>query len=344
MLTTRPFGRVNGSEIDLFSLQNDKGTAIEVMNYGGIVKSITVADREGRCANIALGLDTLDEYVSGNSQYFGAAVGRFANRIARGTFELEGRNYTLACNDGRNHLHGGLKGFDKVVWAAEPIERAQEAGVVLSYTSPDGEEGYPGTLDVTLTYSLNVENEFIVEFQAQTDKLTPVNLTFHGYWNLAGESSGNILGHELMLHCAKYLLVNDEYIPQGTIADAAGTPMDFTTGHTIGEQIDELPGGYDHCYVVDQSAGDLNPIAEVHDPSTGRIMQLLSTEPGVQFYSGNFLQGVPGYGESTYAKHAALCLEAQHFPDSPNQPGFPSVVLRPGDRYFHKTVHRFLTR
>ena len=343
-VSTKPFGRAADSDIVLYTLENDSKSAIEVMNYGGIVKSVVTADRDGTCANVALGFDTLDDYLTRNAPYFGAAVGRFANRIKNGRFVLDGMTHQVARNDGSCHLHGGLKGFDKVVWQAEPFEKPDSCGVALRYVSRDHEEGYPGTLTVALTYSLNNDNEFTYQFTAETDRATPVNLTFHGYWNLAGAGSGTILGHELALRCSKYLPVDKDLVPSGVLEDVAGTPMDFTGKHTIGERIEKIDGGYDHCYVVDKSGDSPSPVAEVYEPATGRVMTMLTTEPGVQFYSGNFLDGIKGAGGAAYNRCDGFCLEAQHYPDSVNQPSFPSVILRPGETYHHKTVHRFSTR
>lgn len=344
----QPFGKTgDGQEVALHTLTNRKGMRVKLINYGATVISVETPDRDGKNANITLSFPTLDGYLQ-RHPFFGSTVGRYANRIAGGKFTLDGREYTLATNNGPNHLHGGRKGFDAVVWKAEPISREAApafVGVKFSYTSPDGEEGYPGTLQVSATYTLTEENELRIDYAATTDKPTIVNLTNHCYWNLAGAGSGDILGHELKLAADKYLPIDDTSIPTGELANVKGTPFDFTDFHPIGERIGELKKdphktkGYDHCYVLRGQEGKLELAAVVREPTSGRVMEILTTEPGVQLYCGNFLDGSEGGGG--FKQHEGFCLETQHYPDSPNKPHFPSTVLRPGETYRSTTVHRF---
>ncbi len=344
MLNQEPFGTTkDGKEIEKFTLTNSKSLTATVMSFGGILISFQMPDREEAVAEITLGFDTLDEYLAGHP-YFGAIVGRVANRIARGTFELDDVQYTLACNENSiNHLHGGHVGFDKAVWQAEAFQDPASAGVRFSYVSSDGEEGYPGNLKVTVACTLNEENELRFEYWAETDKATPVNLTNHAYWNLAGVGSGTILGHELSLNCSKYLPVDDRLIPTGEIRPLQGTPMDFTTSKPIGLNMDKVSGGYDHCFVADPSDRELKPIARLYEPKTGRGMTISTTKPAIQFYAGNLLETTRGAGGVLFEKHGALCLETEFFPNAVNQPEFPSAILRPGETYHHMTVHRFFT-
>ena len=331
----------DGKKVEKFTFGNSKGVTATVMSLGGIVISLRMPDRAGAVREITLGFETLDDYLAGHP-YFGAIIGRFANRIARGTFQLEGVEYRLACNEKNiNHLHGGNAGFDKVVWQTEAFQDSASAGVRFSYLSPDGEEGYPGNLKVSVTYSLNEENELKFEYWAETDKATPVNLTNHAYWNLAGAGSGSILGHELVLNCSKYLPINDALIPTGEMRTVQGTPMDFTTLKPIGIDMDKVPGGYDHCFVVDPSDQELTLIARLYEPKSGRGMRILTTKPGVQFYTGNLLHKIRGADGALFDKHGALCLETEFFPDAVNQPDFPSAILRLDETYHHITLHRF---
>jgi aldose 1-epimerase len=340
----------DGRLVHLFSLTNSQGLRATITNYGGIVTSLLVPDRNGSMEDVVLGYDTLDDYLQG-SPYFGAIVGRYGNRIAKGRFSLDDVEYSLAVNNGANHLHGGLKGFDKVVWDAEPYAELNEVGLRLSYTSIDGEEGYPGNLRVAVTYALTNENELRIEYQTETDQTTVVNVTHHGYFNLAGHGEGDILGHELMLAADRFTPVDDGLIPTGELRDVAGTPMDFRTPFTIGERIEDdyeqirFGAGYDHNWVLNGEGGVLTLAARVSEPTTGRVMEVLSTEPGLQFYSGNFLDGSNiGKGGVPYAFRNGFCLETQRFPDSPNHPEFPSTVLQPGQSYQSTTIYRFLTR
>jgi len=336
-----PYGKMpDGTAVSLYTLTNGKGMRVKLTNYGAITVSVEVPDKAGKLTDVTVGYDTLEGWLKSTS-YFGATVGRYANRIAKGKFTLDGQTYTLATNNGENALHGGIKGFDKVVWNAEPVKTADSAGVKFTYLSKDGEEGYPGNLNVTVVYTLNDKNEFKAEFSATTDKATVVNLAHHTYWNLGGPAAGDILGHLMMINADKYTPVDAGLIPTGELKAVAGTPMDFTAPHAIGERIAQVEGGYDHNYVL--RAGDpIHLAAKVVDPKSGRIMEIFTDQPGVQFYSGNFLDGtVTGKGGVVYKKHYGFCLETQHFPDSPNKPDFPSVVLKPGETYKHIMIHKF---
>lgn len=341
-----PFGTMpDGRVVERFRLSNAGGMHVDAISYGGIITSIAVPDRNGAMGDVVLGFDDLDGYL-GEHPFFGAIIGRYGNRIANGAFTLDGRTYTLARNNGPNHLHGGVKGFDKVLWRAEPV--AGQNAVAFTYTSPDGEEGYPGRLDVRVTYTLTDKNELIVEYHATTDKPTPVNLTQHSYFNLAGHASGDILGHQLMITADRYTPVNDTLIPTGELAAVEGTPFDFRKPTAIGDRINDAHPqiknglGYDHNWVLNGTAGDLRLAARVVEPTSGRTLEVATTEPGIQFYSGNFLDGsITGKGGAKYAHRTGFCLETQHFPDSPNQPAFPSTILRPGQEYRTRTVFTF---
>jgi aldose 1-epimerase len=340
----QPFGKTeDGISVDLYTLTNTNGLKANIITYGGIVTSLQVPDRNGKFADIVLGCDSVDDYAK-RSPYFGALIGRYGNRIAKGRFTLDGVEYKLATNNGPNHLHGGVKGFDKVVWKAKPMQTKEGPALKLTYLSRDGEEGYPGNLSCTVTYTISNDNELKVSYEATTDKATVINLTHHSYFNLAGHNSGDVLGHEMQIFADYFTPVDDVQIPTGEIKPVKGTPMDFTKLMTIGSRIKEVPGGYDHNYVLNNSDGSLALVASVYEPKSGRVMEIFTTEPGVQFYTANFLDGsVKGKG-AVYNKHAGLCLEMQHFPDSPNKPDFPSVVLRPGEKYTQLTVHKFSAR
>ncbi len=336
------YGRLpDGLSVDKFTLSNTRGLTAELITYGGILTSLAFPDRRGKTANVNLGFDTLEEYLA-KPNFFGALVGRVGNRITKGEFALEGKKYRLACNNGPNHLHGGLKGFDKVVWRAKPFQEKSSAGVILSYTSPDGEEGYPGTLRVTVTYRLTEDNKLSLEYLARTDQPTPVNLTQHSYWNLAG--SGTVLDHELELDCPFYLPVDAELLPTGEVLSVRGTPMDFTSAKPVGRDIGKVSGGYDHCWAAGRSDHGFKRIAVLYEPSGGRGMEVWTTMPGVQLYTGNFLNGLAGAGGAVYNKHYGLCLETEFFPDAVNRPHFPSCILLPGGVYSHKTAHRFFVK
>jgi len=339
------FGRTPaGKEIDLFTLTNSRGLSLKVMNLGCTIVSLSMPDRRGRAEEITLGYDTLQEYLEGRF-YFGALIGRFANRIAAGRFTLDGRTCTLACNEGgRHHLHGGEQGFDRRLWQAEE-ERLpgppKEAAVVFSYVSPDGEEGYPGDLRVTARYSLSEDNELSFAYRAESSRPTPVNLTNHSYYNLAGTGSGDVLGHTLQLNCPAYLPVNDTLIPTGEVREVTGTPMDFTAAKPIGRDMHAVPGGYDHCFVLAPAEEKPTFAARLHEEQSGRGMEVYTTKPAIQLYTGNFLDNVRGSGGRVFARHGGVCLETEFFPDAPNRPEFPSAVLNPGEVYAHRTVQRF---
>jgi len=341
-LSRQPYGRIpKGADVEIFTLKNSRGLTVRMISYGCIITSVQMPDRNGNVGEITLGFDGLEGYL-GKHPYFGALVGRFANRIGAGRFELEGKRYTLACNEkGQNHLHGGVVGFDKRVWKTEELREVDSAGVSFSYTSPDGEEGYPGKLEVTVTYSLNEANELSFHYRAETNKATPVNLTNHTYWNLSGPGSGTIYDHLLSLNCSHYLPVDEQLISTGEVLPVEGTPLDFRTQKAIGRDIGRLPIGYDHCFVADREAEGPATIARVVDPASGRGFELATTKPAVQLYTGNFLDGIRGAGGRVFDKHSALCLETEYYPDAVNHPEFPSAVLHPGEIYAHTTVHRF---
>lgn len=334
----------DGLAVDLYECRNRRGAALKMSNYGATIVALEVPDRNGRNGNVVLGFDSLSAYER-HDAYFGATIGRHGNRIAGGRFALDGKDYILATNDGKNHLHGGDRGFDKVIWEARPETTVDATGIEFAYTSEDGEEGYPGNLVVTVRYLLGDDNALSIEYVAVTDKTTVVNLTNHAYWNLSAGASPTILDHELMLAADRYVAVNADLIPTG-IADVAQSAMDFLEPTAIGAQVNVLPApqdgprGFDHCYVLRGQDGSLALAARLHDPQTGRSMEVHTTEPGIQFYTGNFLDGEKTNGG--YPQHAAVCLETQHFPDSPNQPNFPSVRLEPGETWRSKTVYRFV--
>jgi aldose 1-epimerase len=338
----------DGTPVDSYLLFNSRGTRARVITYGALLTELDVRDRNGKLGDVVLGFDDLKGYLGGHP-YFGATVGRVANRIAKGKFTLDGKEYKLATNNGPNALHGGVKGFDKVVWKV--LDKGSGGGksyVKFGYTSKDGEEGYPGTLTCTVTYTLTDDDELRIDYSATTDKATPVNLTNHSYFNLAGPASGDVLGHELKLEADKYTPTDETLIPTGKIEPVKGTPLDFTKSEKIGARIGELkgdPGGYDHNFVLNSGGKKLALAATVYEPKTGRVMEMLTTEPGVQFYSGNFLDGSnKGKGGAAYKKHQGFCLEAQHFPDSVNHPDFPSMILKPGETYSQTTVYKFSTK
>ena len=341
------FGKTpDGTPVELYVLKNGQIT-VKVMTYGAIITEIDTPDRNGKEGDVVLGFDSLEGYL-GKHPYFGATVGRVANRIAKGKFTLNGQEYTLAVNDGPNTLHGGLKGFDKVIWKAEPISRPDGPSIKLTRRSPDGEEGYPGNLDVSVQFTVTEQNELKIEYTATTDKATPINLSNHSYFNLAGRTTEPVLGHELMLAADHYTPVDETLMPTGEIAPVAGTPLDFTKPTDIGARIKELKGeptGYDHNFVLNSGGKSLALAVRVYEPKTGRVMELSTTEPGVQFYTGNFLDGtITGKDGIAYRKHHAFCLEAQHYPDSIHHANFPSAVLEPGKTYTQTTVYKFSAR
>ena len=347
MIKKQAFGTVPEGRVDLYTMTNSRGMEVRAMNYGGIIVSLRVPDKKGVLADVVLGFDTLDAYLN-NTPYFGAIIGRYANRIANGKFTLNGAGYRLARNNGMNSLHGGLKGFDKVLWRGEQFENNQGIGVVFTYTSKNGEEGYPGNLKAKVTYTLTDQSELQIEYQATTDEATPVNLTNHSYFNLVSEGNGDILKHNLILNADRFTPVDSTLIPAGELRSVAGTPFDFTKPTAIGARIDTnneqlaIAHGYDHNFVLSRKGSGLELAGRVHEPQTGRALEVYTTEPGVQFYTGNFLDGtITGKHGHAYNKHAGLCLETQHFPDSPNHSNFPWTILKPEQTYNSRTVYKF---
>ncbi|OQX80962.1 MAG: galactose-1-epimerase [Bacteroidetes bacterium 4484_276] len=336
------YGDVDGKKVFQFTLTNENGMIVKLINYGGIVTHLLTPDKEGKLEDVVLGFDSLQQYLD-ETPYFGAIVGRYGNRIAKGKFELDGKTHQLATNNGPNHLHGGVKGFDKVVWDADDFIFPDRAGVILTYLSKDGEEGYPGNLAVKVTYTLTNDNELKIDYEATTDKPTIVNLTHHSYFNLEGQGNGNILDHQLQLMANRYVPVDETLIPTGELHSVQGSAMDFTAPHSIGSRIAEVEGGYDHTWELDNfNSEKMRLVARVTSPESGRVMEVYTDQPGIQFYTGNFLDGsLSGKGGKVYHKHYGFCLETQHYPDSPNQPNFPSVVLRPGEKYETQTVYKF---
>ena len=342
-ITKSEFGKTaDGTSIEQYTLRNKNGLEARVMTYGATWTHMLTPDRSGKLGDVVLGFDTLDKYLAGHP-FFGSTTGRVANRIARGKFTLDGKEYTLATNNGPNHLHGGPKGLDKVIWKARPIENKN--AVEFTYTDPDGSNGYPGTLNIAVVYTLTDNDELRVDYTATTDKATPINLTNHAYFNLHDPAKGPILDHVLHLNADRYTPTDDTLIPTGQLAPVQGTPVDFTRPTPIGARITQVgkaPNeGYDHNFVINGTAGQVRLAARVTDPDTGRVMEIHTDQPGVQLYTGNFLDGSRGKGGVAYKKHDAFCLETQHFPDSINQPKFPSTVLRPGQTYKTSTIHRF---
>jgi aldose 1-epimerase len=347
-VSMEPFGHMpDGRVIELYTLRNLQKMEVRVMTYGGIILSIRTPDRTGQVDDVVLGHDTAEEYFT-NPTYFGVIAGRYANRIALGRFTLEGHQYTLATNNGKNHLHGGTKGWDQQLWKADPFQNAAGVGVVLTLTSPDGDEGYPGAVMAKVTYSLNEKNELAVDYSATSDKPTVINLTQHSYFNLAGAKAENILGHELQIFADRYTPVDAGLIPTGELASVVGTPFDFRTPTAIGARIEQKNEqltrgkGYDHNWVLNRTGDGLQPAAHVLEPVTGRTLDVATTQPGIQFYSGNFLDGtIKGKGGKPDVLRSGFCLETQHFPDSPNHPTFPSTELKPGQTYSSRTVFTF---
>jgi aldose 1-epimerase len=342
------FGKVDGQATSLYTLRNSHGTEVAITNYGAAVVSIKVPDKKDQFADVALGYDNVDGYVTDKS-YFGATVGRYANRIAKGRFTLDGETHQITLNDGPNALHGGKVGFNKRIWEAKEV-RGQNA-VQMSYLSKDGEEGFPGNLKVTVTFTLTEKNELRFDYSATADRDTVLNLANHAYFNLAGQGKGDILGTQLTLHASKFTPVDSNLIPTGELRSVKGTPFDFTTEHAIGERISQqdeqlkLGRGYDHNFVIDRTKAGLVLAAEAYDPRSGRVLEVLTTQPGIQFYSGNFLDGTAhGKGGATYPIRTGFCLETQHFPDSPNHPNFPTTLLKPGEKFASTTVYRFSAR
>jgi len=338
----------DGTQIDQYTLSNPSGLKVKIITYGAIVTGVETPDRNGKVENITLHRDALADYMEigkdgkPTTPYFGATVGRYGNRIAKGRFTLDGKEYKLATNNGPNALHGGIKGFNAVVWKAEPVQSPGVVGVAFTRISPDGEEGYPGTLKVKVTYSLTDKDELKMDYEATTDKATVVNLTNHNYWNLAGAGNGDILKHELTIDADRVVPVDATLIPLGRLDPVQGTAFDFTKSKPIGRDMAQVDGGYDHCYVLIRKSGGLELAARVVEPASGRAMEVYTTQPAIQFYTGNFLDGTVRGGGKAYQKHYGLCLETQHYPDSPNQKDFPTTVLKPGETYRQSTVHKFM--
>lgn len=343
-ISEKPFGTFDGKPVTEYSLTNSSGMQVSIINYGGAISKITTPDNKGQMGDVVLGFDSIQGYQQKGNPYFGGLIGRFGNRIAKATFSLDGKKYTLAANNGVNALHGGIKGYDKVYWNIE--KQAGDSSLKLTYTSPDGEEGYPGTLSMEVIYTLTSANELKIDYKATTDKATPVNLTSHAYFNLSAGTDSTILGHELMIKAAQFTPVDSTLIPTGKIETVANGPMDFNTAKPIGRDIANVKGGYDHNWVLSRSGTGLELVAKLVHPASGRVMEVYTTEPGLQFYSGNFLDGTltNTKGGTKYVWHGALCLETQHFPDSPNQPAFPSTILKPGETYHHTCVYKFSTQ
>jgi aldose 1-epimerase len=340
----RPFGEADGQKVELFTLTNVHGLIARITNYGGIVTELHTPDRSGRLADLVLGFEDLESYLRGHP-HFGAIVGRVGNRIANARFELDGRTYQLAANNGPNHLHGGSKGFDKVVWAAESRDTGDGPALSLSYLSPDGEEGYPGNLEARVTYTLTNDDALRLDIIATTDRPTPVNIVHHSYWNLAGPSGGTVLDHELQLCARRYTPAGPDLVPTGEVAEVAGTPFDFTAAKTIGRDLARLgaaAAGYDNNFVVDGEPHALRPVARVVHPGSGRVMEVASNEPGVQLYTGNFLDGSTRGKGMVHAQHTGFCLETQLFPNAINQPQWrDAAILRPDETYHHVMIHKF---
>ena len=337
------YGMIGADSVFQYTLTNKNGMVVKILNYGGTVTDIITPDKNGKMGNVILGYDSLSGYRQPGNPFFGSLVGRYANRIANAKFTLDGKEYALAANDGPNTLHGGRKGFDKVIWR---VKIFNDSSLLLSYSSKDGEEGYPGNFSVDVMYSLSDDNGLKIEYAAVTDKATPVNLTNHSYFNLSAGADSTILDHELMLKAEKYTPVNKTLIPTGNIDDVKGTPMDFTTSKKVGRDIAQVPGGYDHNWVFQKPENRFDLVASLYHQASGRYMEVRTTEPGIQFYSGNFINGrLKNTRDGVkYVKYAGLCLETQHFPDSPNQPAFPNTILKPGETYQQITVYKFGTK
>jgi aldose 1-epimerase len=349
-VTKESFGKTpDGQNVNIYTLTNSRGAEVKITNYGGIVTALKVPDLKGTLGDIVLGFDNLDDYLKG-TPYFGALIGRYGNRIAKGRFTLDGVEYKLAVNNGENHLHGGIRGFDKAVWTALPLKIPNGAALRLTYLSKDGEEGYPGNLSVKVIYTLTNANELKIEYSASTDRDTVVNLTHHSYFNLAGQGNGDILNHRLFINAARFTPTDAGSIPTGELRSVHGTPFDFTRATAIGARINQddeqlkLAKGYDHNFVLNGKMGTLRRAARVLEPSSGRVLEVWTTEPGIQFYTGNFLDGtLTGKDGKVYQQRYGFCLETQHYPDSPNKPKFPTTVLRKGGRYHTVTIYRFST-
>jgi aldose 1-epimerase len=341
-VSTKDWGETDGKKVQLFTLTNTSGVTVSITNYGGIVTSWVTPDKHGNKSSVVVGLESLQDYLK-KPPYFGALIGRYGNRIGDAKFKLDGKTYTLAANNGKNNLHGGAKGFDKVVWDAAPAADSTPA-LTLTYLSKDGEEGFPGNLKVTVVYTLTDADELNIYYTAETDKATPVNLTNHSYFNLTGSTENTILNHTLQLMADKFTPVDTTLIPTGEIKAVAGTPFDFTKAEVIGSRIEAVPGGapggYDHNYVINRKDSSMQLVAVLTDTTSGRKLEVFTTEPGIQFYSGNFLDGTFVSGGKPVKFRTALCLETQHFPDSPNKPNFPTTILKPGQKYHTETKYK----
>jgi aldose 1-epimerase len=349
-MSKQPYGKMpDGTQVDVYTLTGSGGMEARIITYGGVVVSVMTPDREGKRGDVVLGMDSLDGYRS-QTAYLGALIGRYGNRIGHGQFPLEGRTYNLPKNNGDNTLHGGTQGFDKRVWQAREASGAEGPALELTYISRDGEEGFPGTLTARALYTVTARNELKIDYTATTDKPTVVNLTNHSYWNLSGAGEGDILGHQVIINASRFTPTDAGLIPTGELRPVAGTPFDFRRSTAIGARIDrpddqlKYGSGYDQNFVLDKGSGGLTKAAEVYDPKSGRAMEVWTTEPSVQFYTGNHLNGIDGKGGKVYNARGALCLETQHSPDSPNKPAFPSTELKPGATYRSTTVYRFSTR
>lgn len=340
-VSEKPFGQFEGKPVTEYTLSNTSGMQVSIINYGGAISKLIVPDKNGQPGDVVFGFENLEGFLQKTNPYFGGLIGRYGNRIAKARFTMDGQTYMLPANNGENSLHGGEKGFDKVYWNIEKM--SGDSSLKLTYKSPDGEQGYPGNLDVTVLYTLSAANELKIEYSAVTDKPTPVNLTSHAYFNLSAGADSTILGHELMLKAAEYTPVDEALIPTGKLEAVKGGAMDFNNPKPIGRDITQVKGGYDHNWVLNRTGPGLELAASLYHPGSGRFMEVFTTEPGIQFYSGNFLDGTltNTKGQTKYGLHGALCLETQHFPDGPNQPAFPSTLLKPGETYQHTCIYKF---
>jgi aldose 1-epimerase len=339
-ITEKPFGVIENAPVTQYTLTNAAGMQVSIINYGGTVTNLITPDKDKKMGDVVLGFDSLAGYLQATNPYFGCLVGRYGNRIAKGKFTLDGKTYQLPLNNNGNTLHGGLKGLDKVLWEAS--KPAGDSSLMLTYTSKDGDQGFPGNLKVEVVYTLTADNSLQIAYSATTDKATPVNLTNHCYFNLSGGKEGTVLNHEVMINASKYTAVDTLLIPTGQLPDVKNTPMDFTAAKAIGKELNAVKSGYDHNWVLNKKGTDLEQVATAYDAASGRLMEVFTTEPGLQFYTGNFLDGtLHGKNNSVYAQHAAFCMETQHFPDGPNQPSFPNTILKPGETYKSVTKYKF---
>jgi aldose 1-epimerase len=339
-ITEKPFGVFENQPVTQYTLANANGMQVSIINYGGTVTNIMTPDKDKQMGDVVLGFDSIGGYLQAANPYFGCLVGRYGNRIAKGKFTLDGKTYQLPLNNNGNTLHGGLKGLDKVLWEAS--KPAGDSSLMLTYTSKDGDQGFPGNLKVEVVYTLTADNSLQIAYSATTDKATPVNLTNHCYFNLSAGKEGTVLNHEVMINASKYTAVDTVLIPTGQLPDVKNTPMDFTSAKAIGKDIASVPGGYDHNWVLNRKGNELEHVATAYDATSGRVMEVFTTEPGLQFYTGNFLDStLHGKNNRVYAKHAAFCMETQHFPDGPNQPSFPNTIVKPGETYKSVTRYKF---